>query len=260
MISLPIGKLAALLFASVAAFWTLLFTDVPLLRFVVGAPLLLLLPGYATITAIFPQRALDAVERLLFSIGISVGLLIVSGLVLHCLPTGLQRWVWAVGPVSFILLISAFTLITKSSLPTLRQRLWVWPGPTSPPFGRYHAFLIGLAMVIVAAAISLARTPAPQQGLEGYTMLWISPGGAGAGAVRLGVRNMEFTTVQYQLHFEADDRVFAIGPVLTLKPGETWERQVLLPAEFPHPQSLTISLYRLDVASEPYRRVIWWSG
>lgn len=265
MTSFPKGKIVAVLLAGIAALWMLLFTDVPLLKLVVAAPLLFLLPGYATVAAVFPQRVLGAAERLLFSVGISIGIVVVSGLLLQWLPFELQQGLWTVVLISFTLAASAVALmLRRDSLEKpanrVHQSFKNWRLPSGLSFKLHEILLMGLAAMVVAVAFSMAHTPAPQEGLEGYTMLWVSPGGVGTGAARLGVRNMEFTTVQYELQFEVEDHFLADGPVLTLEPGETWEREVLLPTEYPHSRPITISLYRLDAAAEPYRRLIWWPG
>src|SRR5918997_6967724 len=60
-----------------------------------GAPLVLFLPGYG-LTAALENRQLSPPERLLFSVGLSLALTVLAGLVLSWTPWGLQRGSWAV--------------------------------------------------------------------------------------------------------------------------------------------------------------------
>jgi len=75
------------------------------LRAVVGFPLVLFLPGYSLVSALFPQKdELDMLERIALSIGLSICIVVFIGLALNYTPWGIR-----LGPI--ILALSAFTLI-----------------------------------------------------------------------------------------------------------------------------------------------------
>jgi uncharacterized membrane protein len=75
------------------------------IRAVVGFPLVLFLPGYSLVSALFPGRdELDALERIALSIGLSICVVVFVGLGLNYTPWGIR-----LGPV--LLALSAFTLI-----------------------------------------------------------------------------------------------------------------------------------------------------
>src|SRR5438874_6431419 len=59
-------------------------------------PLALVLPGYALISALFPKRELGGSERVVFSVGLSLIIVILGGLVLNLTPFGLRTNSWAV--------------------------------------------------------------------------------------------------------------------------------------------------------------------
>lgn len=75
------------------------------LRAAVGFPLVLFLPGYSLVSALFPRRdELDVLERIALSIGLSICVVVFVGLGLNYTPWGIR-----LGPV--LLVLSTFTLI-----------------------------------------------------------------------------------------------------------------------------------------------------
>ena len=75
------------------------------IRAVLGFPLLLFLPGYSLVSALFPGKdELDVLERIALSIGLSICIVVFIGLALNYTPWGIR-----LGPI--LLALSAFTLI-----------------------------------------------------------------------------------------------------------------------------------------------------
>ena len=75
------------------------------IRAVVGFPLLLFLPGFSLVSALFPREdELDVLERIALSIGLSICVVVFVGLGLNYTPWGIR-----LGPV--LLALSAFTLV-----------------------------------------------------------------------------------------------------------------------------------------------------
>ncbi|MGC9147220.1 MAG: DUF1616 domain-containing protein [Infirmifilum sp.] len=67
------------------------------LRYVLGSITVLFLPGYSLIEALYPRREeLTPLERLALSIGLSLALVPLIGLVLNYTPFGIRLW-----PVAF---------------------------------------------------------------------------------------------------------------------------------------------------------------
>ncbi len=60
-----------------------------IIRWVLGALFVLLLPGYALTTAIFPQKELDSIERIAVSFGLSLAVSPLVGLLLNFTPGGI---------------------------------------------------------------------------------------------------------------------------------------------------------------------------
>lgn len=162
------------------------------LRFVLVAPLLLVLPGYALTTALFPHSQyeppyrgsdeiestasrVDLVERAALSVGLSVALLPLVGMVYGSITGALQ------GPV--VPAVAAFTVVTMAigayrrwRLPVERQfRIPVVEGWNSAYEGLSRSSSVGIALnavlvFAVAAAVGalVLGVAAPQQG-EAFT-------------------------------------------------------------------------------------------
>jgi hypothetical protein len=60
------------------------------LRYVFGSVLVLFLPGYALIEALYPKRELDELIRFALSIGLSLAIVPLTGLVLNYTPFGIR--------------------------------------------------------------------------------------------------------------------------------------------------------------------------
>jgi len=59
-------------------------------RYVLGAIFVLFLPGYSLIKALFPEKELDNIERVALSIGMSLALVPITGLILNYTPWGIR--------------------------------------------------------------------------------------------------------------------------------------------------------------------------
>lgn len=226
-----------------------------ILRTMLVAPvvllLVLLLPGFALTHILFERERMGLPERLLLSIGLSVSLIALTGLVLNWTRLGLKTTtLWAA-----LLLGLAVTAVV-----VLFVRRLKWTDIVSLPgnlnFTARQWIFVSLAALVTIVAFNIARTPVAQQGFEGYTTLWILPGDV-PDRLRLGVRSDEFANTKYEIRFELNGIVHQ-GPTFELKPGEAWEDVVHFPSGQLAGQPFTVSLYRLDQPNEVYRHAVWW--
>jgi uncharacterized membrane protein len=234
------------------AILTLLTPAPPLIRLIGALPLVVFLPGYAFSAAVFPQRYFGLPERLLLDLALSLIIVALSGLLLYWLGWSLQAGTWAV-------VLSGFT-VCAIAIAWWRRRRRHSDGDPLPKLhfnlSRRDGLLFGLAVLVVVAAIGLARLPTPPKGVAGYTLLWMVPAGEGnANDYRLGVNSMEFSPASYRLQVTLDGQVVREWPVLQLAPGESWETPFVLQSDRGGAGSVEATLYRLDNPDVVYRQV-----
>ena len=75
------------------------------LRYILGSIFILFLPGYSFIKALYPTREIDDIERIALSIGSSLVLVPLTGLLLNYTPWGIR-----LAPITISLLILTLTL------------------------------------------------------------------------------------------------------------------------------------------------------
>lgn len=221
-------------------------------------PLVLVLPGYALLSALFFRQTFSITERLLYSPGISLAIVISGGLVLNVTPTGFSADSWA-------LLLGCVTL-AACIVALVRRR-----GQSASP-SRYFTFshsgftfrqgvLLGLASVIVCGAIAVSIIGAEQQPYPGFTQLWILPvqGASAKNSVLLGVKNMEHAEMTYLLEVNVDGKLVKTWPSIALKQSESWEMTLLI-SQTKHAGSTMVEamLYRVDAPTKIYRHVELW--
>jgi uncharacterized membrane protein len=245
--------------AVVAMTVALLAPEIGLARAIVGVPLVLFAPGYALVAAAFPASRLGTIERLLFSLGASLALAGLIGLLLHWTALGMRPVAWAVALGNLTLVASLIALIRRwrqSAVDTVQ------PSPLSgfrvARMTLVESGLLGLATLLVVSALLIARDGAIRQRATGFTQLWVLPDRAAqADSVRLGVSNRESDDVGYRLLVTASGTIIGSWPRITLSPDEQWETTVALPTALPVATTVEAVLYRLDAPETTYRRVLF---
>ncbi len=79
------------------------------LRYILGSIFVLWLPGYTFIKALFPRKEIDSMETVALSIGMSLALVSITGLLLNYTPWGIR-----LGPITLSLLALTCTLATAA--------------------------------------------------------------------------------------------------------------------------------------------------
>ena len=87
-------------------------------RYLLGSIFVLWLPGYSLIKALFPTKELDNIERTALSIGMSLALVPITGLLLNYTPWGIR-----VTPVTLSLLALTITLATAAIIREQQAKL-----------------------------------------------------------------------------------------------------------------------------------------
>jgi hypothetical protein len=222
----------------------------------IPAALVLILPGYALSTAIFPTRGLRKEERLVYSIGLSLATGALAGLLLNALPSGLQAGSWATLLAGITLAASTLGVARRARAtrtprrPALRLELSLGDG-----------LLLGLAALVAVAAVLVARMGAERQLSPGFTELWLVPLEApNASAVQVGIGSREGAATRYALRIEQEGQLVQEWPSLSINSGDDWATTIELPAAPPAGGSVEAILYRLDEPGAVYRRVVLRRG
>ena len=87
-------------------------------RYILGLIFVLWLPGYTFIKALFPEKELDSIERAALSIGMSLALVPMIGLLLNYTPWGIRRT-----PITISLLAVTFTFATAAIIRDQQTKL-----------------------------------------------------------------------------------------------------------------------------------------
>lgn len=224
-----------------------------LVKTILSIPLVFILPGYTLMVVLFPKNEFDPIERLLFSLGLSLAIVVLGGLVLNWMPWGLQAdsWVMLLGGITIGVSLVAFF--------RYREYPSVDPEQLSIGLSYRQVLLLGLAALLIIGAMMLARMGALQQPSPAFTQLWIlSADDTDESSVRVGVRSMEPSTKQYRLQVRVSDQVTHEVPLIELNPSETWESDFVLPMENNESGNVEAILYLLDNPEVAYRRVRLW--
>ncbi len=233
--------------------------DIALIR-ILTLPLVLVLPGYALTAALLPNRSLGVAERLMFSLGLSLVVVVLGGLVLNWTPFGLRASSWAVLLAGITLAASVVALVRRRGQ-SISAPGWLRVGNVGLTLRQ--GLLLGLAAAIVCGAVAVSIIGAERQSYAGFTQLWILPaGGANAEkAVSLGVSNMESAAMEYRLAVTMDGKVVKEWPSIDLNPNEKWEATlVLTPTGSAGIAGVEADLYRVEAPTTIYRHVVLWLG
>ncbi|MEM0471710.1 MAG: DUF1616 domain-containing protein [Sulfolobales archaeon] len=91
-------------------------------RYVLGAIYVLFLPGYSTIEALYPdENSLKPLERLALSIGLSLAIVPLIGLILNYTPWGIRLWSVTLTLAIYVTIILITAAHRKWEIEKLRQ-------------------------------------------------------------------------------------------------------------------------------------------
>jgi len=243
--------LAAGLFTITAAVVILVGVRSSAIRLLAAIPLVFLLPGYALTAALIPKSTLGFPERIGLSLGLSLAVVALGGLVLDWMPWGLRADSW-------VILLFSVTVGT-SLVALLRRRASTGSMPRRLAMGltAHQIMLFGLAALLASSAIVLVLVGELKQQRRAFTQLWILPANeVEQHTVRVGIHSMESSTKQYRLQIAVAGDTATEWPLIELQPGERWEDKFVFSAEQAKTGMVEAKLYVLDSPDEVYRRVV----
>ena len=278
---IPPDLLAAILLALA----TLLFTLTPLgsmavVRIPLGLLMVLFVPGYSLIAALFPKKTdLDGIERLALSFGLSIAVVPLIGLGLNYTPWGIRLTPVVISLAIFTLLMALAARLRRQSLPE-EERFSVefrknadslkreFAAGDNNRLDRALSILLVLSILLsIAALVYVIVTP--KQG-EKFTEFYIlGPGGkaydyptsvlAGNNSTLIvGVVNHEYALVNYTMQMSLNNSTFLTRD-LALEHNQTWERPISYALnKTGDGQKLQFLLYRDGNFTAPYRDLHLW--
>ena len=155
---------------------------IPLVRIVLTIPLALFLPGYALVSAALPRLVVPTIARLFVSIGASIALTILAGIVLGWPTFGLSQATWplALVSLSIILIVIGWARRVHSGV--------VGPRPHFVPMPVRGAIMVGVSVLIVADVILGAHLFAQSQDAPVPIQMWMLPVAGQPDEAQLGMR------------------------------------------------------------------------
>jgi len=278
--AMPADLLAAILMALA----TLVFTLTPLadlpVRIPLGLLMVLFVPGYSLIAALFPRKDdLDGIERIALSFGLSIAVVPLIGLGLNYTPWGIRLTPVVISLAIFTVGMSAaaywrrmslaeedrFFVPFREGVASLRKEMQA--DDKSRLDRALTIILIITILLSVFALIYVIITP--KQG-EKFTEFYIlGPGGkaydyptqvqaGNRSTVIVGVVNHEYALVNYTMHMNMDNYTIQ-KENMTLQHNQTWEEPVsYVLNKTGNEQKLEFLLYKEGNFTGPYRDLHLW--
>ena len=241
----------AVIIAGLNVLYALLPNRIPVIGIILALPLVFVLPGYMLTEILFHKRSLDVSHRLVLSLGVSLAIDILGGVILNLLPGGLQAISWAV-------LLGLFTTVFSLFAAYLRRGTGMnGARPVRFRLTFYPWILFGAATVVAILAVVYSVIGATQQPYPGFTQLWMLPAvqPGKSCAVRLGVRSFETTPVKYRLTMVTNGDQGTTWPSVVLAPQEEWDQLVPIIPKTTENVHVEAQLYQLDKPQAVYRKV-----
>ncbi|MCK4476351.1 MAG: DUF1616 domain-containing protein [Methanophagales archaeon] len=248
------------------------------IRIILGLPLVLFLPGYALIAALFPRKDdLDGIERVALSFGLSIAITPLLGLALNYTPFGIR-----LSPILIVLSVFTISLamgayVRRSMIPEEDRFVVEFAAFFKSMKNSFKAtdtkidkiLTVGLIIsIIIAISMTAYVITTPKEG-EKFTEFYVlGPGGKAEdyptnlkvgeeGEVIIGVVNHEYANVTYQLEVKLNGEVIGEKSI-GLMHNETWESPFTFRAKKAgEDQKLEVLLYKEGV-KEVYRSLHLW--
>jgi uncharacterized membrane protein len=248
------------------------------IRIILGLPLVLFLPGYSLIAALFPRKDdLDVIERIALSFGLSIAISPLLGLALNYTPFGIR-----LSPVLIVLSVFTISLAigayARRSMVQEEDRFVVdfaaffknMKESFKTTDMRIDKILTVILIISIVLTISMTAyvIVTPKEG-EKFTEFYVlGPEGKAEdyptnlkvgeeGEVIIGVVNHEYTNTSYQLEVRLNGTVIDKKSI-ELMHNETWESPFTFRAtRAGEDQKLEFLLYK-DGIKDVYRSLHLW--
>jgi len=255
-----------------------------ILRNVLGLPLVLFLPGYTLIAALFPAKSdLDGIERTALSFGLSIAVVPLIGLGLNYTPFGIRPLPVLVSLSIFIFIMCWLAYTRRASLPeteafeisfsaaalSLKNEILE---KSESKLDRALTIILILSILMSVATLEYVILT-PKEG-EHFTEFYVlGPHGIAdnyttdytlgqSGTMIVGVVNHEYRPVNYTMQVKLENQLLPLPENLqhiTLDHNETWEETVTFtPPLVGQDMKLEFLLFNETDKTTPYRNLHLW--
>ncbi|MBL7125902.1 MAG: DUF1616 domain-containing protein [Dehalococcoidales bacterium] len=256
----------------------IVFTDsLPWLRVILSIPFIILFPGYALMGALFPGKdSLDKVNRTALSLGFSIFIVVLTGILLNHLP-------WGIGLHSIVLSISIFTFALSVTAWYIRGRYYPderynvgfksvrldFTNSFKPPTKVHLSLFILILCAIIAVAGGYSYMMADSSEKQPFTEFYILGIENRAdsyplelklgerGEVTVGIVNREYEATNYRIEVVVEDnKTYELFPIV-LAPEEKWHGELeFIPEPVVKRQKVEFWLYK-DADRSGEVRYLW---
>lgn len=251
-------------------------------RTALSLPLILFLPGYALIAMLFPEKTgLEWLERIALSVGLSVAVVPLIGLVLNFTSWGIKEIPLLASLSVFTLLLSGLAYVRRKRLPedkafgisikasALNLMNEVLGKPESKTERILRTFLAISFLVLIGTMSYVTLVPherepftefyilGPQKMAENYTTEYVQ---GESGTYIVGITNNEYKKMNYTMEVRLENRSLPENlEQISLAHNETWEEPVTFTPSFEGKNmELEFLLFNETNRSVPYRDLHLW--
>mgnify|MGYP000085336981 CR=1 FL=1 len=258
-----------------AVLLTMVFVIVPPLnetfvRMVLGPIMVLFLPGYSLISALFPRKKdLDGIERIALSFGLSIAITPLLGLILNYTPFGIRQIPSLISISIFTIICTIMAYIRRSKVNEKERFVLSFTyKPTLPKKRIDKALTIILILSILASISALIYVIVTPKRGEKFTEFYIlGPGGMADnypknlkigenGTVIIGIVNHEYELINYTLQITLGDKLLK-ETTIKLNHNETFTENFTFSPKEKGRKKLKFLLYK-GGSGEPYRLLHLW--
>jgi len=273
-----------LLIISVWTIMTIIFVITPILensiiRTILGIPMVLFVPGYVLVTALFPKKDdLDSIERIALSFGLSIAVVPLIGLGLNYTPFGIRLIPILVTLSIYIAIMTIASIYRRNVLPEDTQfsvrfnKIYeAINNEISSPKSKIDRILSAILVLSIVLAIGtlVYVITVPKIG-EKFTEFYIlGPDGKAdnystnlkldsSTNILTGIVNHEYSPVNYTVQIVIGKDILS-SKKLVLNNNETWQNNILfVPNKEGNDEKLELLLFKENNFTVPYRELHLW--
>jgi len=253
-------------------------------RNILGLPLVLFLPGYALIAALFPAKSdLDGIERTALSFGLSIAVVPLIGLCLNYTPWGIRLLPILISLSVFTFLMCGLAYLRRAKLSeteafevpfretALSLKAEILEKPKSKLDQALTVVLILSILLSVATLIYVIATPkegehftefyilGPDGKADNYTTNYVL---GESGTVIVGIVNHEYRPINYTMEIRLENKSLPLPEnqrQISLAHNETWQEPVTFTPFFEgQNMKLEFLLFNETDRTVPYRDLHLW--